>query len=215
MLPILAAAAAMACQPDPSHRTLPALGRDANAFVPKSWTIESRHAFDLNADGAPDLVLVVRHPDSEARKLVAAIATPKGLRNAGEGMLPGYPLGDANVEFNARGVLVVTDLVGGTTANQTVYRYRYEGPSAAVGAMRFIGMDIGNYSRTNQHDSTTLSYNYLTGGFEKRIDKLTKRGDYAPQKPIRRPGAPECRFLDDTPDPDDILSAELDNGEKR
>lgn len=215
MLMILVAAAALTCHVDASRRALPALGRDAGAFTPKGWTIESRHAFDLNRDGTPDLVLVVRHPDNEARKLVAAVATPRGLRNAGEAQLPGYPLGDANVEFNARGVLVVTDLVGGTTANQTVYRYRYEGPSAADGAMRFTGMDIGNYSRTNQHDSTTLSYNYLTGGFEKRVDRLTKRGDYVPTKPVRRTGAPECRFMDDTPDPDDILSSELDNGEKR
>src|SRR5690349_8523547 len=126
-MPLFAAlaVAATVCNADRSRRELPDVARNAAAFVPKGWSQESRHAFDLNGDGTPDLVLVVRHPDNEARKLVAAIATPHGLENAGEAPLPGYPLGDANVEFTAKGVLVVTDLTGGTTANQTVMRYRY------------------------------------------------------------------------------------------
>lgn len=212
----LAAASAAACQPDPARREGPAFGRDAAAFVPKGWSQESLHRFDLNGDKTPDLVLAVRDGDQERRRLIAAVATPRGLRNVGEASLPGFPLGGgANVEFTAKGVLVVTDLTGGTTANQTVMRYRYEGPSALQGAMRLIGMDIANYSRTNQHDSLELSFNYLTGDWSRQRNKLTRRGDYAPQKPVRGKGEAACKLMEDTADPDDIISAEVPHGDQK
>jgi hypothetical protein len=211
----LAAASAAACQPDTTRREGPAFGRDAAAFTPKGWDRESLNDPDLNRDGTPDLLLVVRDGDQERRRLIAAVATPRGFRNVGEAALPGYPVGGgAHIEFNARGVLFVTDLTGGTTANQTVMRYRYEGPSALQGAMRLIGLDIGNYSRTNQHDSLDLSFNYLTGDWSRQLNKLTKRGDYAPQRPVRGKGEAACKFMEDTADPDDIISAEVPHGDR-
>jgi hypothetical protein len=215
LLLFAAAAAAATCQPDTSRREGPAFGRDAAAFTPKGWDRESLNQPDLNRDGTPDMVLVVRDGDQERRRLIAAIATPRDLRNVGEASLPGYPVGGgANVEFNARGVLVVTDLTGGTTANQTVMRYRYEGPSALQGAMRLIGLDISNYSRTNQHDSLELSFNYLTGDWSRQTNKLTKRGDYAPQKPVRGKSGVSCKFMEDTADPVDVISAEVPHGDR-
>src|ERR1043165_2476688 len=114
------AAAAAVCTVDTSRRQLPATGIDVLPFIPKGWTRESISDLDLNGDGHSDLVVVSRHPDNEARKLVAALWTARGWRNVGEATLPGFSLGDAHVELNARKVLVVTDLTGGTTANQAV-----------------------------------------------------------------------------------------------
>lgn len=209
----LAAATAVVCTPDTTRRAGPTVGRDAGAFVPKGWSQESAWQPDLNGDGKLDRVVIVRDADNAARRIVAAISTAKGFRNAGEAALPGYPLGEASVEFNSRGVLVITDLTGGTTANQAVYRYRYEGPSAAAGAMRFIGFDVSRYSRTNQHDAIKLSFNHLTGSWSRQVDKLTRRGDYAPQKPVTGKGEPRCWFMEDTADPDDVISAEVPHGD--
>ena len=204
---LFAVVAALACQPDPARRTLPAMGRDARAFIPKGWTQESLHQPDLNGDGTPDRVLIIRDADVENRRLLAAIATPRGFRNVGEASLPGYPLGEASVTFSDKGVLVVEDLTGGTTATAATMRYRFD---AASGGMRYVGLDLTNYSRTNQHDAIHFSYNWLTGDRVKRVDRLTKRGDYAPQKAQRRKGAPQCWFMEDTADPEDLLSAGMD-----
>jgi len=90
-------------------------------------------------------------------------------------------------------------------------RYRYE-PSTGIGdGMRYIGLDLTNYSRTNQHDSIHLSYNWLTGNHVRQVNRLTKRGDYAPQKAISKKLEPQRYFMEDTADPDDLLSVELDH----
>lgn len=214
LLAALAAGAAV-CTADTSRRELAATGIDVLPFIPKGWTRESISDLDLNGDGRKDLVVISRHPDNEARKMVAVVSTARGWRNVGEANLPGYPLGDAQVELNAKKVLVVTDLTGGTTANQTVMRYRYEGPSATQGFMRYIGLDITNYSRTNQHDSVELSFNWLTGAHSRVRNRLTKKGDYIPGKPVVGQGEPRCLGMEDTADPDDVMSAELDHGDKR
>ena len=204
---LLAAVAALTCQPDPARRELPAIGRDARAFIPKGWTQESVHSPDLNGDGALDRVLIIRDADVENRRLLAAISTPRGYRNVGEAGLPGYPLGEAEVTFTDKGVLVVKDLTGGTTATAATMRYRFD---ATAGGMRYLGLDLTNYSRTNQHDAIHFSLNWLTGERVKQVDRLTKRGDYAPQTAQRRKGAPQCWFMEDTADPDDLLSVEID-----
>ncbi len=209
------AAAATACAADASRRETPATGIDALAFIPKGWTKESFSDLDLNGDGKSDLVVISRDPDNANRKMVAAVWTARGWRNVGEASLPGFPLGDAQVALNARKVLVVTDLTGGTTANQSVMRYRYEGPSATQGFMRYIGLDITNYSRTNQHDSVALSFNWLTGAHSSVRNRLTKKGDYIPGKPVTGQGEPRCYGMEDTADPDDLMSAELEHGDKR
>ena len=210
---LFATVAALACQPDPARRQLPPLGRDARAFIPKGWTQESLHQADLNGDGTPDRVLVIRDADVENRRLLAAVSTPRGYRNVGEAGLPGYPLGEAEVTFSDKGVLVVKDLTGGTTATAATMRYRFD---AASGGMRYIGLDLTNYSRTNQHDAIHYSYNWLSGERVKQVDRLTKRGDYAPQKAQRHKGGPQCWFMEDTLDPEDLLSVGMDDdGDKK
>ena len=210
MLLLLAALAAAA------NHQLPAQGRNAAAFVPKGWEQESAHTPDLDQDGKPDLVLIVRAPEYESRRLLAARATAGGYRNIGEAYLAVHPLADASVSFTNRGVLIVEDLTGGTTATNSTMRYRYAPPQpgSPEGRMRYIGLDISLYSRTNRHDATNLSYNWLTGDWSRQIDKLTKRGDYAPQPAKRAKGEPRDWYMEDTADPDDVLSAEQGHGDE-
>lgn len=195
---------------------LPNLGRNAAAFILHGWNQESAHTPDLDKDGKLDLVLIVRAPDNEDRRLLAARSTPAGYRKIGEAILPPYPLGDASVTFTDKGVLEVEDLIGGTTATQSTMRYRYAPAMAGwpAGRMRYIGLDLTNYSRTNRHDATTLSYNWLTGDWSRQTDKLTRRGGYAPQPPKRAKGKPRDLYMEDTADPDDFLSAEQGRNDK-
>jgi len=173
-------------------------------FTPPGWTVESEHHPDLDNDGAPDLVLILAAPDNESRRLLAARAGGGGYRNIGEAELPGYPLGEAEVTFTDRAVLVIKDLTGGTTAVEATLRYRYEPP----GRMRFIGQDITLYSRTNQHDATHLSFNWLTGDRVEQTDRLTRNGDYKPLPAKRTRGAPKVYHMEDTADPNAFLSGE-------
>jgi len=215
MLSLLALMAALACQADPTRRDFAPKAKTAKAFIFEGWTQESTHQPDLNGDGKPDLVMVLATRDNETRRVLAALAVPGGYRNIGEAVLPGYPLGPAEVTFTDLKVLVVTDLTGGTTATQAIMRYRYEPSTGAGDGMRYIGLDLTNYSRTNQHDSVRLSYNWLTGDRIEQVDRLTKRGDYAPQKAMRKHIEPTRYFMEDTADPDDFLSAERDHGDSR
>lgn len=47
------------------------------------------------------------------------------------------------------------------------------------------------------------------------MDRLTKRGDYAPQKPKCTHIEPRRYVMEDTADPDDFLSMELDHRDGR
>jgi hypothetical protein len=69
------------------------------------------------------------------------------------------PLGDASLSMK-KGVLLVEDLDGGTSAIQSLYRFRFD---RKENRMRLIGDDVSLYSRTNAHDSTSISTNRLTG----------------------------------------------------
>lgn len=177
----------------------------APAFVPAGWTVESEHRPDLDGDGRPDLVLIVAAPDNEARQLIAARSAGDRYAKIGETELPGYPLGPAEVAFTDRAVLVIKDLSGGTTATEATLRYRYEAP----GRMRFIGQDLTHYSRTNRHDATHLSFNWLTGERVSQIDRLTAQGDYKPLPARRSRGEPRLYYMEDTADPADFLSSEM------
>jgi hypothetical protein len=120
---------------------------------------------DFDGDGRDDVALVVS--DEERRALVVALADDAGFRRIGVAEMVTTPLGDASLEVR-KGVLLVTDLTGGTSAVQSTYRYRYEKES---GRMRLIGDDVSLYSRTWQHGTTTISTNRLNG------KRITTRND--------------------------------------
>ncbi len=136
---------------------IPARADAPPRFVPEGWRTETQLEADFDGDGKMDIAMVVRNDDE--RWLLVAVGEGKGLRRIGLGELDPYPLGDASLEVK-KGVLVVNDLTGGTTAIASTYRYRYE---AASGRMQLIGDDVALYSRTNAHGGISVSTNRLNG----------------------------------------------------
>ena len=160
--------------------------------------LETRLDADFNGDGLVDTAYVVRVPD-EWRKLVVMIGYAEevdmGHDPAGEAEMDPYPLGSAALSAK-KGVLVVEDLAGGTSAISSTYRYRYD---PKVRRMRLIGDDVTYYSRTNNHDSIEISTNRLTGLQLRTVNKLTDDA-YVPQPEVRSrvPTAPI--YMEDAPD---------------
>ncbi len=169
--------------------------------------LESRTDGDLNGDGELDTVLVGR---SEEKRQLEVFLTVKGefdvdFRKVGSLELDSYPLGPAEVVI-AKGVLRITDLVGGTTAVNTIYRYRLA-PGASP-RMRLIGLDGTLYSRTYAHDGAEFSWNLLTGDYITRDLHLnTKGGDAAydkvTEKKVKKASKP--LFMEDTPSSAELL----------
>jgi hypothetical protein len=160
--------------------------------------LETRLDADFNGDGLVDTAYVVRVPD-EWRRLVVMIGYAEevdmGHSPAGEAEMDPYPLGSAALSVK-KGVLVVEDLAGGTSAISSTYRYRYD-PKAR--RMRLIGDDVTYYSRTNNHDSIEISTNRLTGLQLRRVNKLTEDA-YVPQPEVRGKVPTTPIYMEDAPD---------------
>lgn len=176
---------------------------EIKAHLAKGEAVESVTQGDLNGDGQPDIVLIGR--SDETRTVKALLRQGGKLVPAGALKLDTYPLGPADVVI-AKGVLKITDLVGGTTAVNSVYRYRLV-PGARP-RMRLIGLDATLYSRTYAHDGYEISWNLLTGDYLTRDMKLNKKGGDAAYDPIiekksRKPSKP--LFMEDSPDPNELL----------
>jgi hypothetical protein len=182
-----------------AQAALPSLPERADAlplFVAKGFAVETQLTADFNKDGRDDVAAVVKGEDE--RYLVVALGEGKGLHRIGLGELQPYALGDAALSA-PKGVLVVEDLTGGTTAVSSLYRYRYE---AATDRMQLIGDDVELYSRTNEHDSIEISTNRLTGDRVTTVNKLTDAGDYRPMKPKRSKVKVEKLYIETAPDPE-------------
>ncbi|HMB43378.1 MAG TPA: hypothetical protein VKM00_05795, partial [Luteimonas sp.] len=65
---------------------------------------------------------------------------------------------------------------------------------------QLIGDDVELYSRTNQHDSTKISTNRLTGDRVTTVNKLTDAGDYRPMHPKRSKVKVEKFYIENAPD---------------
>jgi hypothetical protein len=174
---------------------------DAGAFVAEGVRQESVLSADFNADGETDLAMVVRNDD---RRVLLVLLGKKtgGFHRIGQGELDPYPLGEASLTA-PKGVLVIEDLTGGTTAIESTYRYRYE---QETGRMRLIGDDVSLYSRTWQHGTTTVSTNRLTGKRITTINDLVgepgENASLAPDKATTTKVAVEPKlYLEDAPDP--------------
>ena len=186
----------------------PAIPERADApprFVPAGWRLEVRVDADFNADGRPDAAMVVRN--DEERWLLVAVGEGKGLRRIGLGPLDPYPLGDASLEAK-KGVLLITDLTGGTTAIQSTYRYRHD---AASGRMQLIGDDVELYSRTNAHGGVSVSTNRLTG---KRITQSSTIDEPDGERRFSREKASTVPltkiYLEDAPAPEATVGIDPD-----
>lgn len=174
-------------------------------------TVEVRVDGDLNGDGETDTAFIENGNDSRRLHVLLAYRTETDLGHdpAGSHDLESSALGPAQLSV-ARGVLVVKDLTGGTSAIEATYRYRWD---AAAKKMRLIGLDASSYSRTFQHDTHEISWNLLTGDFVSRSMKLKpegSKGDEAYFDPVERKRKRPSRplYLDSTPDPDALISAE-------
>jgi len=194
LLSALAFAPTLAAKPD-----LPLRADAPPRFVPAGWRLETQLDADFNGDFQADVAMVIRNDDE--RWLLVALGEGKGLQRIGMGELDPYPLGDASLE-EKKGVLLITDLTGGTTAIQSTYRYRYE---QASNRMQLIGDDAELYSRTNQHGGVKVSTNRLTGVRLTQTSTLDDKGEYRFSKE-KRTTVPKTRlYLETAPSPEDTV----------
>lgn len=134
---------------------------DLVSYMPDGASIETRLDEDVTGDGLRDLVFVARNDEVRVLKVMVSYADEfnMGHEPVGEMRMGDSPLGAASLSVK-KGVLIVEDLDGGTSAIQSLYRFRFD---RKENRMRLIGDDVGLYSRTNAHDSTSISTNRLTG----------------------------------------------------
>jgi hypothetical protein len=184
----------LAAKPD-----LPLLADAPPRFVPEGWRLETQLDADFNGDFQADVAMVIRNDDE--RWLLVALGEGKGLKRVGLGELDPYPLGDASLE-EKKGVLLITDLTGGTTAIQSTYRYRYE---AATGRMQLIGDDASLYSRTNAHGGVEVSTNRLTGVRLTQTSTLDDKGEYRFGKQKKTTVPKDKLYLETAPNPEDTV----------
>ena len=174
-------------------------------------TVEARLDADFNGDGKVDAAAVIRDEEHEGRSLQVLIgyADEGGMGHDpidGVAMDP-YPLGTASLSLR-KGVLIVEDLTGGTTAISSTYRYRYDPDEHR---MRLIGDDVSHYSRTNTHDALEISTNRLTGLRIRQVMKLVENpaeGDdaaYDPQPEQRETVDRTPIYMAEAPLPEETL----------
>ncbi len=176
---------------------------DLLGMQPEGAMLETRLDADFNGDGLMDTAYVTRVPD-EWRKLAVQMGyvaeTDMGHDPVGEAAMDVHPLGMAALVFK-KGVLVVEDLAGGTSAISSTYRYRYD---KAEHRMRLIGDDVMYYSRTDQHDRTEISTNRLTGQRTRQRFRLTGE-EYAPEPMLQETVPKVPLYMEDAPLPDVTL----------
>ena len=181
--------------------------------------IAQRLDADLNGDGRQDVVLSLVYddaPDRDAFRSVDVLwghrhGPPKSDEDDGDGQgplnLPSSPLGAPRLRFE-KGVLLVEDLTGGTTATQATYRYRYD---KDADDLRLIGLDAERYSRTGAHGGLRLSWNVVTGA--QVVQRSTVGGDGTLRYGKEQRSVDKGRtyyYIADTPDPDELLDALVD-----
>ena len=171
--------------------------------LPPGMELETRLDADLNADGLADIAFVARNEESRVLGVLFGFveAMDMGHSPADKTELAIDALAPASLSA-PKGVLVVEDLTGGTTAISSTYRYRYEAKSKH---MRLIGDDVKLYSRTNAHGWQEISTNRLTGLQIRRSADLDDAGEYV-EKPETRGKVPTTPlYMEDAPTPEATL----------
>lgn len=170
--------------------------------------IETRVDGDLNGDGDPDTAYVVASPDARTLHVLLSYRTEVDLGHdpAGSVKLAADRLGPADLSIS-KGVLVVKDLTGGTTALASTYRFRADKKQTPP-RMRLIGLDTTLYSRTWAHDGSEMSWNLLTGDIVASELKLIGKGEdarYDKQFTRKAKRPVKAVYMEDTPDPEEEL----------
>lgn len=171
-------------------------------YSPDNTDIEVRVDGDFTGDGLNDVAFIAASEEKRVLIVMASYADEfnMGREPVGQLELDTYPLGAASLSFK-KGVLIVEDLTGGTTATSVLYRYRFD---KIKKRMQLIGDDVGYYSRTNQHDSIKVSTNRLTGKSISQVSKLKDDG-YEDQPAITKTVSTKAIYMEDTPDPCIVL----------
>lgn len=169
--------------------------------------LETRIDGDLNGDGEIDTVFIERGEDNRTLTVMLAYREETDMGHEAKGVLEldAYPLGAATLTIK-KGVLVIEDLTGGTTAINATYRYRYD---PATSRMRLIGLDAKQYSRTNAHGWSSMSWNLLNGDFVRQQAALHEGpGDAAYDNPVSKTTKRQVKaiYMEETPSPEDVLS---------
>lgn len=171
-------------------------------FLPMGSDVEARVDADFTGDGFVDAAAVAVKDDE--RILVVVASSARGLVKLGQTGMDLGPLGAAQLTVK-RGVLIVEDLTGGTTALSSTYRWRYD---RTARKMRLIGDDVSLYSRTWGHDGRDISTNRLTGVQIITMQKLKGRGEnasYVPGKPIRKAVSRDPIYMGSEPTPEKTM----------
>jgi len=173
--------------PPAVYPKLAAEAADIAGFVPPGWRIEAQAAADLDRNGVPDLVFVLRQNDpanviankgglgassldTNPRILAAAFKTSAGYRLALENhaLIPRNDNPTVDDTFDAKGGLtaqrgsfrITLDFfasAGSWDAGPRKLTFRYQG-----GRFVLIGFDRTNVTRSTGK-MTEISVNYLTG----------------------------------------------------
>ena len=182
---------------------------DLEPFLGDGMTVENRFDADFTGDGIADVAFVQR--DDDKRELVTLVGyrseVDLGFDRAGTMELDAYPLGPASIELK-KGVLMLDDLVGGTTAVSGLYRLRYD---RAKKRMRLIGLDAKQYSRTNNHGWASISWNVLTGAVLREEAALIEGENhsdnaYGPTKSRREKRPSKPLYMEDAPTADSFFN---------
>lgn len=165
---------------------------------PDNTEIEVRLDGDFTGDGLDDVAFIAASEEKRVLIVMAGYVDEfdVGHEPIGQVELETFPLGTASLSFK-KGVLIVEDLTGGTTAINALYRYRFDKTKKR---MQLIGDDVTQYSRTNQHDSLKVSTNRLTGTSISQVSKLKDDG-YEDQPQVIKKVSTKAIYMEDTPNP--------------
>lgn len=188
------------CADRPQHPPLTA--EQLASYLPVGAGIEARLDADLTGDGLRDLAVVAANDDVRVLKVMIGYDDEFSLDldPVGEMRMGSAPLGAASLTVK-KGVLIVEDLDGGTTAIQSLYRFRFDPKETK---MRLIGDDVSLYSRTNAHGSTSISTNRLNGVQIVKRSVVGKDG-YTDQPEQKKKVGTAPIWMDDAPLPEDTL----------
>jgi hypothetical protein len=170
---------------------------ELTGWMPDGAQVETRLDADVTGDGLRDLVFVARSDDTRVLKVLVAYATEVDM---GFDPLGEMRMGDAALSVK-KGVLIVEDLDGGTTAIQSLYRFRFD---AKARRFRLIGDDVSLYSRTNAHDMTSMSTNRLTGVQIVKRSVVDEDG-YTDQPEQKKTVPTRPIYMEDAPSPAETL----------
>ena len=167
-------------------------------YSPDNTEIEIRLDGDFTGDGLDDVAFVAASEEKRVLIVMAGYVDEfdLGHESIGQAELETHPLGAASLNFK-KGVLIVEDLTGGTTAINALYRYRFDKTKRR---MQLIGEDLTYYSRTNLHDSIKVSTNRLTGQSISQVSKLKDDG-YEDQAALTKKVSSKAIYMEDTPNP--------------